>query len=80
MERFTEYFKDKALNLEHRNLFIFILVENILYDQNKETENNVVVWVDQPVTLFKLQPNSLKSLKNGTCLTNLAFTRTEMQL
>lgn len=50
-----------ALNLEHRNLLISILVGNLLPDIKKQTADNIVGWVDQPMMSFKLQPNSLRN-------------------
>ena len=49
MERFTKTFKKhKALNVEHKNILISILVEDLLPNIKKQTENNVVGGVGQP--------------------------------
>lgn len=71
--------RQTALNPEHRNLLISILVGNIFPDMKKQIEDNVVGWVDQPMMSFKLQSQFLEKLK-ATVLMLLVFAKPEMQL
>lgn len=61
VEGFTKIFKrHTALNPEHKNLLIFIQVEN-LPDVKKQTEDNTIdEWVS-PLISFMLQLNSLRN-------------------
>lgn len=41
--------KHTSLNVEHRNLLIFILIKDILLNIKKQIKNNLVMWVGQPL-------------------------------
>lgn len=43
--------------------FDFILVGDLLLGLKKQTEDNVIGWVGQPMISFKFQPNSLRNFK-----------------
>lgn len=54
LEGFTKIFqRPTALNLEHKNLVISILVEDLLPDKKKQIEASVVRWAVQPLDTFK---------------------------
>lgn len=70
--------RQTGLDLEHKNLLVSILVEDLLLDIQKQIENNVVGWVGQPfevilvanqffeelkITIFVLQIESLQEQK-----------------
>lgn len=69
-----------ALNLEHRDLSVSVLVEDFLPNIKKQVEDNVVGYVEQPLDKFRLQPHSLRNYKQKYHLTNLVFTRPERWL
>ena len=54
MEEFTKHSKDTALNLEHKTLLISILVENLLPDIKKQTEDNIAGWLGQPLDIIQV--------------------------
>lgn len=55
--------RQTALNLECRNFSVSILVEDLPPGLRKQSEDNVVGWMGQPMMSFKFQPNSLRNLK-----------------
>ena len=52
-----------GLDLEHRNLLISILVEDLLPDIKKQTENNAVRWEGQPFEVILVATQFFKKLK-----------------
>lgn len=82
MEGFNELFlRHPALNLEHGNLLIFILAENLLPDVKKQIEDNVVGWVGQSLDILQVATQYFEELNQPHCfLTNRDFIRTEMRL
>ena len=85
VEDFTKTFqRHPALNLEHRNLLISILVEDLLADIKKQIEHNVVGWLGQLLDIIQVTTQFFEKLTTNSfsciCLTNLVITRTEMWL
>ena len=64
MEEFAQTFqRHLVLNLEHRNLLIFILVEDLLPDIKKRTEDNVVGWLGQFLDTIQVTTQLYEKLK-----------------
>ena len=62
VREFTKTFqRHTALNPEHRNLLIYMIVGNPIPDIKKQTEDNIAGWMEQPMVSFKLQSHSLKN-------------------
>ena len=76
MEEFAQIFqRHLVLNLEHKNLLIFILVEDLLPDIKKRTEDNVVGWLGQFLDTIQVTTQLYEKLKSFICicLINLFF-------
>ena len=53
-----------TVNLEHRDLSIYISVEDRLHNIKKQTEDNIVGWVvGQPLTILQFAIQFFKELK-----------------
>ena len=63
MEIFTKTFqRNTALNIEHSNLWISILVEELLPDIKKQIEDNVVGWWGQSLDIIQVIAQFFKEL------------------
>lgn len=64
MEEFTKTFqRHPALNLEHGNLLISVLAENLLPDIKKQIEHNVVGWLGQLLDIIQVTTQLFEKLK-----------------
>lgn len=63
VEEFSKHSQDTALNLEHNTLLISILVENLLPDMRKQTEDNIVGWLGQPFEIIQVAIQFFEELK-----------------
>lgn len=55
--------RQTTLYLEYRNVFISILVENLLPDLKTQMEDNVVRWVDQHFDVIQIGNQFFEELK-----------------
>lgn len=74
MEGFTA-----APNLEHENLLIFTLLEDLHPDTKKQTEDNIYRWEVQPLDIFKARSQLFVELR-ATVLISQIFAKPATQL
>ena len=64
MEEFTKTLqRNTALNLEHGNLLISVLVEDLLPDIKKQSEEKVVGWLGQYLDIIQVATQFFEEFK-----------------
>lgn len=54
--------QDTTLSLQHRDLLIYILVEDLLHNIKRHTEDDIVGWVvGQPLDIFQFTIQTLRN-------------------